>query len=97
VELRNLRALVEVVRRTTFSRAAKELFAKQSAVSKTVKQLEDELGMLLLERNGRNLSPFRERYLNLILSRVTRVADLSTPVVGLLETIGSWGPSPSRI
>jgi DNA-binding transcriptional LysR family regulator len=45
---------VEVVRRTTFSGAAKELFATQSAVSKSVKQLEDELGVLLLERNGRN-------------------------------------------
>jgi DNA-binding transcriptional LysR family regulator len=54
MELRNLRALVEVVRRATFSGAAKELFATQSAVSKAVKQLEDELGMLLLERNGRN-------------------------------------------
>jgi DNA-binding transcriptional LysR family regulator len=54
MELRNLRALVEVVRRTTFSGAAKELFATQSAVSKAVKQLEDELGVLLLERNGRN-------------------------------------------
>jgi DNA-binding transcriptional LysR family regulator len=54
VELRNLRALVEVVRRTTFSGAAKELSATQSAVSKAVKQLEDELGMLLLERNGRS-------------------------------------------
>ena len=54
MELRNLRALVEVVRRTTFSGAAKELFATQSAVSKAVKQLEDELGMLLLVRNGRN-------------------------------------------
>ncbi|HZZ15303.1 MAG TPA: LysR family transcriptional regulator [Candidatus Sulfotelmatobacter sp.] len=54
MELRNLRALVEVVRRTTFSGAAKELFATQSAVSKAVKQLEDELGMLLFERNGRN-------------------------------------------
>jgi DNA-binding transcriptional LysR family regulator len=54
MELRNLRAMVEVVRRTTFSGAAKELFATQSAVSKAVKQLEDELGMLLFERNGRN-------------------------------------------
>jgi DNA-binding transcriptional LysR family regulator len=54
MELRNLRALVEVVRRTTFSGAAKELLATQSAVSKAVKQLEDELGMLLLERKGRN-------------------------------------------
>jgi DNA-binding transcriptional LysR family regulator len=54
MELRNLRAMVEVVRRTTFSGAAKELFATQSAVSKAVRQLEDELGVLLLERNGRN-------------------------------------------
>ena len=52
MELRALRAFVEVVRQGGFSRAAKTVFATQSTVSKAVKQLEDELGLPLLDRIG---------------------------------------------
>ncbi|MDU6835211.1 MAG: LysR family transcriptional regulator, partial [Bradyrhizobium sp.] len=50
MELRTLRAFVEVVRQGGFSQAAKVVFATQSTVSKAVKQLEDELGLPLLDR-----------------------------------------------
>ncbi|PZU22170.1 MAG: LysR family transcriptional regulator [Shinella sp.] len=52
MELRTLRAFVEVVRRGGFSEAAKTVFTTQSAVSKAVRQLEDELGLTLLDRIG---------------------------------------------
>lgn len=52
MELRTLRAFAEVVRQGGFSQAAKVVFATQSTVSKAVKQLEDELGMPLLDRLG---------------------------------------------
>jgi DNA-binding transcriptional LysR family regulator len=52
MELRTLRAFVEVVRQGGFSQAAKTVFATQSTVSKAVKQLEDELGFSLLDRAG---------------------------------------------
>ena len=52
MELRTMRAFVEVVRQGSFSRAAKSVFASQSTVSKAVKQLEDELGVQLLDRVG---------------------------------------------
>jgi DNA-binding transcriptional LysR family regulator len=52
MELRTLRAFVEVVRQGGFSQAAKIVFATQSTVSKAVKQLEDELGLPLLDRIG---------------------------------------------
>lgn len=52
MELRTLRAFVEVVRQGGFSQAAKVVFATQSTVSKAVKQLEDELGVQLLDRTG---------------------------------------------
>jgi len=54
MELRTLRAFVEVVRQGGFSRAAKTVFVTQSAVSKAVKQLEDELGLQLLDRIGQS-------------------------------------------
>jgi DNA-binding transcriptional LysR family regulator len=52
MELRSLRAFVEVVRQGGFSRAAQAVHATQSSVSKAVKQLEDELGLKLLDRLG---------------------------------------------
>jgi DNA-binding transcriptional LysR family regulator len=47
-----MRFFVEVVRQGGFSHAAKVLFATQPTVSKAVKQLEDELGVELLQRIG---------------------------------------------
>lgn len=52
MQLRTLRAFVEVVRQGGFSQAAKIVFATQSTVSKAVKQLEDELGVPLIDRMG---------------------------------------------
>ncbi|KAB0671065.1 LysR family transcriptional regulator [Oryzomonas sagensis] len=52
MEMRTLRAFVEVVRHGGFSRAAKTLYVTQSAVSKAVKQLEEELSLQLVERIG---------------------------------------------
>src|SRR5258705_11250050 len=52
IDLRRLRFFVEVVRQGGFSRAAKVLFATQPTVSKAVRQLEDELGLALLDRVG---------------------------------------------
>jgi DNA-binding transcriptional LysR family regulator len=52
VQLRTLRTFVEVIRQGGFSQAAKAVFATQSAVSKSVKQLEDELGVPLIDRTG---------------------------------------------
>jgi DNA-binding transcriptional LysR family regulator len=52
MELRNLKAFVEVVRQGGFSKAARALFSTQSTVSKAVGQLEAECGEALLERLG---------------------------------------------
>ncbi len=52
MDLRSLRAFVEVVRQGGFSAAAKVVFATQPTVSKAVKQLEEELGAPLLGRQG---------------------------------------------
>ena len=52
MEIRTLRAFVEVVRQGGFSRAAKTVYVTQSTVSKAVKQLEEELGLQLLDRIG---------------------------------------------
>lgn len=50
MELRTLRVLVEVVRQGGFTAAAKTLCATQSTVSKSIRLLEDEVGVPLLDR-----------------------------------------------
>ena len=50
MDLRALRAFVEVVRQGGFTRAARTVFITQSAVSKAVRQIEDEIGAALLDR-----------------------------------------------
>lgn len=57
MELRNLRAFVEVLRQGGFSQAAKSVFSTQSTVSKAVKRLEDEIGLVLLERSAQGPRP----------------------------------------
>jgi DNA-binding transcriptional LysR family regulator len=52
LDLRRLRFFVRVVDSGGFSAAAKALSSTQSTVSKAVKQLEDELGTVLLQRSS---------------------------------------------
>jgi LysR family transcriptional activator of glutamate synthase operon len=52
VELRQVRYFVEIARMGSFGRAADELHVAKSALSKQIRQLEDELGAQLLLRGG---------------------------------------------
>ena len=54
-ELRQLRAFVAVAEELNFTRAAERLHLAQQAVSKSVGQLERELGVELLERTTREV------------------------------------------
>ena len=55
MDIRALRYFVEVVRTSSFTRAAEQLFVTQPTISKMVKSLEDELGGPLLLREGRSV------------------------------------------
>lgn len=50
MEFKLLHTFIEVVRQGSFSKAAKNLFATQSTVSKAIKQLEEQLGVPLIDR-----------------------------------------------
>jgi len=82
LEFRAIRAFVEVVRQGGFTQAAKEVFATQSTVSKAVKQLEDELGVRLLDRIGHQskLTPAGEivyrHGVKMLAQRVEMLAEL---------------------
>jgi len=53
MELSQLEVFLAVARERRFSRAAEKLFRTQSAVSQTIRKLEDELGEALLDRSSR--------------------------------------------
>jgi DNA-binding transcriptional LysR family regulator len=52
MELRRLDAFVAVAETRSFSHAGRALFIDQSSVSRRVRQLEDELGLVLLDRGS---------------------------------------------
>ncbi len=57
MELHQLNCFLAVVEEGSFNRAASRLHKTQPAISYQVKQLEAELGMPLLHRGGRRISP----------------------------------------
>ena len=59
LNLAHVRTLQEVVRRGSFSRAAEDLHLSQPAVSLHIRQLEDKVGLALVERVGKRASPTR--------------------------------------
>ncbi|HJV72852.1 MAG TPA: LysR substrate-binding domain-containing protein [Noviherbaspirillum sp.] len=56
MDLRSLQYFVAVVKAGSFSKAAEELHISQPTLSKAIGQLEDELGVSLLERGRRGVS-----------------------------------------
>ena len=89
MELAQLEVFLSVARERRFSRAAEKLYRTQSAVSQTIRKLEDELGESLFDRSSREgvltdagqvLYEYAEKLLNLrrdaheSLVRATRVA-----------------------
>ena len=65
LELRQLRYFVEVAEREHISEAAEHLHVAQSAISRQIANLEEELGAPLFERIGRNvkLTPIGKTFL----------------------------------
>ena len=61
MKLQQLRYLVEVARSNlNISEAAETLYTSQPGVSKQIKLLEDELGIIIFERSGKRLTAITE-------------------------------------
>jgi LysR family cys regulon transcriptional activator len=78
MKLRQLKYLVEVARRgLNVSEAAEALYTSQPGVSKQIKLLEDELGVIVFERSGKRLTAVTEpgRRVLEIAERILNEAD----------------------
>ena len=85
MDLRQLRVFVEIVRQGSFTRAAEHLHIAQPAVSISIRKLEEELDLLLLNRQekrvsltaeGENLLRHAERILDNLAAAETEMAEL---------------------
>lgn len=57
MELRQLKYFEKACELENFSEASRQLFISQSTLSQQIKQLEDELGVLLFDRIGKRVTP----------------------------------------
>ncbi|KQP12670.1 LysR family transcriptional regulator [Pseudorhodoferax sp. Leaf267] len=94
MELHQLRAFLAVARQGQLVRAAEQIHLTQSALSKQIKSLEDELGVLLFVRNpsgmaataaGRRLQPLAVHALDAVQEIGTVAASLRGTVSGPLR------------
>ena len=86
-DLNDLVALLTVARERSFTRAAVQLGVSQSALSRTVSALEAKLGMLLLTRTTRSVSPTEagQRLLDSVAPKLEEIYAELEAVVELRE------------
>ena len=82
MELRHLRYFVAVADHKSFTAAARHVHVSQSALSGQIRDLEDEIGVTLFERNNRvvSLSPGGEVFLEearQIISHAERAREMA--------------------
>ncbi len=95
LDSRQLRAFVALAQTGSFTLAAKELFLSQSAVSHSMKALEEEVGCRLLDRVGKKISltAAGEQFLG-HAEKILREMDAAR---ASLAQLGKWGRSRLRI
>ena len=60
MEFKQLEAYISVVKNRSFSKAAEELFLTQPTISSSISSLENELGVVLLDRGSKETRPTKE-------------------------------------
>lgn len=94
-DLRQLRAFVSVADEGSFTLAAKKLFLTQSAISHSMKALEDSLGCRLLDRLGKKTVLTEEG--EVFLRRCRRVLGELEDAGRELDGLKRWGQGRIRI
>lgn len=94
-DLRQLRALVAVADEGSFTLAARKLFVTQSAVSHSLRTLEDQLGCRLLDRSGKRVCVTTEG--GILLRRCKRVVQELEAATRELDGLRRWGQTSLRV
>lgn len=94
-DLRQLRAFVAVVEEGSFTLAARRIFVTQSAVSHSLRTLEEQLSCRLLDRTGKRVAVTAEG--ELLLRRCKRVIFELEQACRDLDGLRRWGQTRIRI
>lgn len=94
-DLRQLRAFVAVVEEGSFTLAARRTFVTQSAVSHSLRTLEEQLSCRLLDRTGKRIAVTAEG--ELLLRRCKRVIFELEQASRDLDGLRRWGQTRIRI
>ncbi len=88
IDLNDLNAFLAIAREKSFTRAAAQLGVSQSALSQTMRGLEERLGLRLLARTTRSVAPTEagERLMRAIGPHLESVADALAAISSLSET-----------
>jgi DNA-binding transcriptional LysR family regulator len=95
LDTRQLRAFAILARTGSFTLAAKELFLSQSAVSHSMKALEQDVGCRLLDRVGKKISLTQAG--EQLLKHAERILDEMAVARSSLQELGKWGRGRLRI
>jgi LysR family transcriptional regulator, low CO2-responsive transcriptional regulator len=95
IDSRQLRAFVSLARHGSFTLAAKELFLTQSAVSHSLRALEEDLGCRLFDRMGKKilLTLAGEQ----LLPHAKNILAQMQQARGALHKLTAWGQSRLRV
>ena len=94
-DLRQIRAFVAVVEEGSFTLAARRIYVTQSAVSHSLRTLEEQLSCRLLDRSGKRVAATAEG--ELLLRRCKRVIFELEQASRDLDGLRRWGQSRIRI
>lgn len=94
-DLRQLRAFVAVAEEGSFTLAARRIFVTQSAVSHSLRTLEEQLSCKLLDRSGKRVAVTPEG--ELLLKRCRRVIHELEQASRDLDGLRRWGQTRIRI
>lgn len=94
-DLRQLRAFVAVVEEGSFTLAARRIFVTQSAVSHSLRALEDQLSCRLLDRTGKRVAVTVEG--KVLLKRCQNVLFEIDQAARDLDGLRRWGQTHIRI
>jgi DNA-binding transcriptional LysR family regulator len=95
LDSRQLRAFATLARTGSFTLAAKELYLSQSAVSHSMKALEQDVGCRLLDRLGKKVSLTQAG--EQLLHHAEKILSEMSEARASLEQLGKWGRARLRI